>query len=508
MKQPPVIHKSNTCLYLIAPNNLSYQITTHASCICNERQSLYNRHLTDRSYLKFDPKAWRRVAIETKKFYPNSLIPSTYSAIINRYTGQKKRMYIKALENLRSTGMRKAYGKIKMFIKPDRLPVGADKDPRAIQYRRPEFNLSLMRFIHAFEHHIYGELHYGSVSKTRVIAKGLNNYQRASLVVEKASYFNNPLFILADHARFDSTINVEHLKSTHKKYQKAFKSKQLQQLLNMQIFNRGETKHGIKYKVKGTRMSGDPDTGCGNTVVNLDAIYGVLKQSNITKYDMLLDGDDSIIIIEKFDLPKFDYQYFETMGFETKLDYTENIHKAEFCQCRIIFTGQGPLFVRNPERALSHTQCCRKHYAHFQYPQWLAAVGECELAMNSGSPIMQKFGQQLSSVSKIKLYDEDYKWKMEQHAGYKATPITEQARITYYEAWGVSPYLQQLIENSDFTSNSIYFYTQFKKTRYKQIKNVTNLYLHNVRTRQQISTAQSIFESNIKCSGSSWWCCS
>lgn len=265
--------------------------------MCNELKALTNRHLVDRQYIPFDRNFYLKVARQTQKFYPKNLDPCSYSEVINVYTGPKKQIYLRALKNLQLYGYKQRYSNISMFVKPDRYPSGdiANKDPRAIQYRDPEFNLMLSRYIKAFEHHCYTNLTYGVVSNTRVIAKGLNNYQRAELIMEKAACFKNPVFILLDHSRFDSTINVEHLKATHRKYQKAFRSKSLQKLLNCQIHNKGRSKHGITYQTYGTRMSGDPDTGCGNSVVNADVLWAYFKYSKILKYDFILDGDDSIL---------------------------------------------------------------------------------------------------------------------------------------------------------------------------------------------------------------------
>lgn len=418
-------------------------------------------------------------------------------------------MYIKALENLKMTGLMYKHGIVKMFVKPDRYPADdiLEKDPRAIQYRSPEFNLEFSRYVKSFEHAIYSTLKMGVCSNTRVIAKGLNNYQRAALIMEKAAHFDDPIFILLDHSRFDSTINVEHLKSTHKKYQRAFHSRTLQKILNFQLVNVGYSKHGIKYRARGTRMSGDADTGCGNSMINADVLWAYFKFSKIRKYDFILDGDDSIGFIERADLSLLNNKLFGYMGFDTKFQIVDNIHQAEFCQSRLVLTTP-PVMVRNPVRAFSHGQCCRRSYAPFQYRQWLAAVGECELSLNQGVPLLQSYGQQLADLSTVKLYDEDYRWKMETHEKKsKSIPITQEARVSFYEAWGVPIHLQEIIENIDFTSN-VNFSMKSRAWRALKTKNIKTYIQQYVGAVKSISTSQSLYRSLDQSSGSSWWCCS
>lgn len=457
--------------------------------------------MVDRQYLPFDQKFWAKISRQTRKFYPTGLSPCAYTDIVNSYSGGKKRIYVRALENLKVNGLRQRDKLVKMFVKPDRYPSGdiVDKDPRAIQYRGPEFNLELSRYIKPFEHAIYSSVTMGVVSGTRVIAKGLNNVQRAALIMEKASRFNDPIFVLLDHSRFDSTINVEHLKSTHAKYQRAFRSKSLQSLLNVQKHNLCYSSHGIKYRTTGTRMSGDADTGCGNSVVNADVLWGFLKMSKVIKYDFILDGDDSIVFIERADQKLLQMGLFARMGFDTKIQIVDDIHQAEFCQCRLVLTDP-PVMVRNPRRVISHAQCCKRVYGHHVYPKWLAAVGLCEMSMNYGVPILQSFGYQLSKLSKIKFFDDEYKWKMTMaDVKWKPKEVTDQARVSFYLAWGTPPGLQELMEKENFTSNVE------NVPRFNKVKNQFK-FRHYVRASKSLSRAQSLYRSFDESSSGSWWC--
>nr|WKV34284.1 MAG: RNA-dependent RNA polymerase [Riboviria sp.] len=456
LRVPAVFHEATTKVYTVLAHGFGYQVNVHTSCICNELVSLHNRHLVDRTYIPFNKRLWREVARETRRFYRGlDLAPWAYEEVIAEYTGNKKRMYRNACVELRTHGLQQRHMLVKMFVKPDRYPLAdcEEKDPRAIQYRSPHFNIAYGAYVKPFEEWAYPNLTYGVASGTRVIAKGMNNYDRAALLLTKVESFKQPRFVLLDHSRFDSTINQTHLRTTHAKYQMAFNSGRLARLCKAQLVNVGYTKHGIKYKTKGTRMSGDSDTGLGNSLVNADCLYGFLTRSGVSKYDFILDGDDSVVIVEASDLPRLDKTLFGQLGFDTKMQVVADLDEVEFCQCKMIL-AQRPLFSRNPARALSHSSVARKRFPRRTVGKWIAAVGECERACNIGVPVLQAYGESLASISKAKFVDEElrHRWRM----GWRvdSAPITADARATFALAWGVPPEVQQLMEKTQFTANA------------------------------------------------------
>lgn len=433
------------------------------------------------------------------KHYPKDLKPVSYQTVIDGYTGGKKKAYVRALIQLNTTGYLPKYATVKMFVKPDRAPIEelGQKAPRAIQYRTMQYNLEASRYIKAYEHEFY-QLTFGSASKTRCVAKGLNQYQRAQLLMTKAEAFDRPLYLLLDHSKFDSTINEEHLRTTHKKYQRAFRSRKLQMLLNSQLKNTCYSKHGIKYRASGTRMSGDPDTGCGNTLINMDCMLGFLASNNISKYDIIMDGDDSIVIIEQG--TEYETTYFERVGFTTKLEVTTNIHEAEFCQARLVMATT-PVMVRNPARVLSHHLVCRRNYPPSRYAAWLAANGECEMSVNAGVPVIQAWASQLASLTDKREYDDDMRWKMVE--GKRPTQVTTQARITMYEAWGINPNLQLLMEQYDYTSKTVGVLSCNSEIKQRTLKQRRQSYdAEYSRTTRTWMGYQSLRPR----SSSSWWC--
>lgn len=387
---------------------------------------------------------WRKYSRETEKWFKSELEEMSFKDIISRYSGSKRKLYEKARDELYQYGLQSKHADVRMFVKAERFE-WCDmevKPPRAIQYRGPHYNLCLAKYVIPFEEAYYPSLHYGGVTKTRVIMKGLNNRSRAKLFYEKAQAFVRPKFCMIDHSAFDSTITVEHLKSTHRKYATAF-GRKCRRLFRAQLKTTGRTKNGIKYVVTGTRMSGDADTGLGNTIVNLDAIYGVLRESGITKYDIIVDGDDAVIIIEEED--DIQVAAFRKMGFQTKFGTTTNIHHVDFCQCRLILQPE-PLFVRKPIRVISNSTTALKRFPRFE--GWIAAYGECEKSVVPGVPVLQAYCAMLEAVSDKRYYDQDLIRRMPVEG---RTQITDVARMTFWEAFGVAPPLQEMMEE-EFTA--------------------------------------------------------
>lgn len=487
----------------MAHNDLMYAVNVHSNCVCNEMRALTNRHLVDRSYIPFDREFWYRICRKTMKFYPKGVRSMTFREVCARYTGDKKRLYVKAALELQQHGLLKKHSTVKMFVKPDRYPEDdcSEKDPRAIQYRSPHFNLVMGSYIFPYEHLLYEQLKMGSVSGTRVIAKGLNPYQRAKLFREKASHFVRPKYLMFDHSRFDSTINVDHLATTHKRYMRAFKSKTLNSCLRAQLRNVGYSKGGIKYRTTGTRMSGDVDTGCGNSIVNANCLWAVLHYSGIEKFDYLLDGDDSIVVIEQDDFTKLKLSLFARCGFDTKFDHTNDINKVEFCQSRLV----GDNFVRKPLRVMSHTTVMRKVEPAKRVSGWLKAVGMCELAMNQGVPIIQSYAAKLASLQAKPLFDPEMMWRMgDLKPTHKTTEVTAEARHQFALAFGVPEYLQVALEQQtvltyNFTSN---FGTLVRGVIRRRR---AALLEHECRTSRYWAIFASR-EGSPKRSASPWWC--
>lgn len=416
-----------------------YRVAYHKPCQHNELLALHNRHLIDRTYIPFDNDYWKeqsRIITKSWRFHPTTM---SYYQVAMAYRGGKRRIYMRAREDLLTNSDRKSDAYVKMFVKPDRYPEETieEKMPRAIQYRHPRYNLALATYLKPFEHEFYNHPGLGP-SESRVITKGLNPTEIADLFIVKSAQFKRPLYLACDHSKFDSTIRVEHLKTEHGIYRRSFpKNGRLHSLLRRQIHNTGFTRSNIKYEIKGTRMSGDYNTGLGNSLINRIVLESYLKH---IKHEIMLDGDDSVVIIEQEDYQFLDPDHFGKMGFETQVDITSDITQVVYCQRRLVL-GAEAVMVRDPIRALSHMAVCFANVQGKGCLRWLRGVAYCEYYSNRNQPIFRAF----SGVDPRRLF-KTYDW-YEKMAGVKIQSHDSIERLAFYVTWGITPDEQVILEN-------------------------------------------------------------
>lgn len=358
---------------------------------------------------------------------------------------------------------------LKMFVKADKMSLGniSEKPPRAIQYRSPKYNLLLAHYLKDFEHQFY-DLSTGK-SSTPDIAKGKNLIDRARHILLKAETISDPVFINTDFKHMDSCVRPEHQKSIFQRcYLKKFRSRTLKKLLYHQLKNKGYSKNGIKYKVEGTRCSGDFTTGFENSLITWlilrYALHLITDDSEI-----YIDGDDAIIIISRQALIKFLAEFEKLvleMGFEVKLSITTEIEKLDFCQSRILL-GEIPRMCRNPIRALSNFNVSLKHYPSKVWPRLIQAKADCERLGNPGVPILCELGKAFDQRTKP-LFDKEQEEYLKLVKDLDTTDVTIASRIAYDLCWDISPYEQELIEKDFYTNlqncavNSVYYESVYK----------------------------------------------
>lgn len=405
-----------------------------------------DRHICER-VTDFDNKFFKSRYLGFRDMIKVDATRVTYSSVVADYSGGKRRMYEAARIHVLGPKYMKLWSKVQMFVKPDKYPRAQihSKAPRAIQYRSPMYNLMLASYLKPYEHAYYNHTdEYG----LKVVAKSLNNLERAQNIVEASKLFDNPVFVLCDHSKFDSHVKPEHLKLIHKLYLNCYKSKQLAQLLKQQLINKCYSKGGISYTVKGTRMSGDYDTALGNTLLNHYILNAVFRN---TKHHILLDGDDSVIVMPKEHLQYVDWSEFSRMGMTTTYEVVDDLKKVEFCRSRLIDVHRTPRFARDWRRAAANMGVTIQNYPNQDaWLRYYAGVGLGELAASSGVPIIGVLAQKLSSLHTKPIMLPEYRFKGE--FKHWAT-IDDTVRLDYYEQWGVTPREQELIEmdiiNSD-----------------------------------------------------------
>jgi len=220
----------------------------------------------------------------------------------------------------------------------------------------------------------------------------------------------------------------------------------------MQMRNRGGTKNGTQYYTPGTRMSGEASTALGGTVLNILLLRAWL---GAIRHCMYVDGDDSVVIIERDDralLPDL-ATTMRAMCMHTKLEQsTEVFEEVEFCQSRPVEVGGRWRMVRNPLRVLSRAGWSVLPMPPSLVHRWVRSVGLCEMVLGRGVPILQRLGELMAQRGSGRYYmtDKHYEARKLQHSIDRVQPIDVEyaTRLSFERAWGVDPQTQMLIEDT------------------------------------------------------------
>lgn len=391
-----------------------------------------------------------------------------FRELLENKPSSKKRRYKAGYAIYVQMGVRKQHGRIQMMPKLEFFPIDklSTKEDRAIQFRSVVYNTALGMQLTQVEHGVY--YHARNADGTPCIVKGYSNFERAMLLDYEARQYADPVFILADHSRFDAHVNPRLLAAEHGFYLAARgNNAELRYLLKMQKKNRGFSAGGIVYKMEGKRMSGDYNTALGNSLLNYAMMKSVFDCRGITKFNLIIDGDDSVVILEAAELRKCDNlaDDFEDFGMTTEIEVAYDISQAEFCQCRIVYTKYGPCMVRNPDKSLGLMGVSPRQLDPQFAMQWQAAKALCEICSNPGVPVIQPYARKLllgtgMTPEKAREYNftaGDDQWKKLQTDVDLITwnEITEEARYSFWKAWGIHPLDQVLLEDAKIVWNHI-----------------------------------------------------
>lgn len=366
------------------------------------------------------------------------LTPISYHAVVNKYDCYKKTKMINALILLRTRGLQTCDSRVRLMLKQEKV-FDLNKPPRAIQYRRTEYNIALAAYLFPYEHALY---HHDD-GRYPSFAKSYNLEDRAKLIQLKWNKFMKPIVYQMDYSKFDSHVTEQHLKCEHAMYLDAYGGdRHLAWLLKQQLTNIGITKHGTRYVTKGKRMSGDMNTGLGNSLIN----YLVLRR--MTEHaEYFIDGDDCLLITES--RTKVDFNVPRQYGFELKVKTTDKLSGVSFCSTNLMVSTC--MMVREPEIVVSKHATTFRRLHPDSYRRLLRSIGECEVAVNRGVPVMQAFGLKLMTAHSRALYDPECEMKR-MKMPVTLNKVTLQARLEYADIFPDWPVHRQIsFERSIFT---------------------------------------------------------
>jgi len=316
-------HGFTTPLYQPATLKLP-PIVTHHSCTHNAVVGLASRHLLDNNpapewlshttsgtvLIGGSNPVWRHwtqedvmktmTLVRGEWVGVRRITPAPLDGCVQKFTGQKRRRVVEACNRALEAGTLR-FG-VTAFVKADKYEpdVAESKAPRMIQFRDPAVNLSLSRVMGPAEHELLGGPGMGP-TRLPDCSKGMPPSRVAQVWLEKSTYFADPVALLGDYSKFDAHVHTHMLSQEHAVWREI--SGLEMALLDKQLINRGQA-GPISYTAVGTRMSGDRNTGGGNSIINI-LIFRTLQRMTGIPIEVLCDGDDSVVWLERKHLSEF-----------------------------------------------------------------------------------------------------------------------------------------------------------------------------------------------------------
>jgi len=383
------------------------------------------------------------------------------------YRGRKKAIYEAAYETVSQVGFKASQAVYKCFMKLEKLNLTdkVDPDPRVIQPRPPEFHLQLAAFIRPIEKVLCKAV--GKVYGHATITKGMNADDVGRVLKEKWDMFEDPVAVGADASRFDQSVSVEALAREHQVYIDLVPTEKdkkiLRRLLDCQLRNKGRAyieDKKVKYETIGVRGSGDLNTGLGNCLISCMLIWAYLNEKGI-RGQLANNGDDCVVFMERKDLHNFSQGFgelFADAGFTMVVEEpVYELEKVDFCQASPVWDGEAWRMVRNARTSLSKDAVCLLQLeSNESFATWLDAVGQCGIALAGDMPVVGAYYQGMirnanqlthrrNGVARYALEDSGM-FRLAQGLHHKYKQPTDDARVSFYNAFGILPDVQLAME--------------------------------------------------------------
>jgi hypothetical protein len=401
---------------------------------------------------------------------------------VEGYQGRKRRVYQRAVDSLELVPLSAKDALISAFIKDDKIKRSAikpDPVPRIIQPRSSRFNVMIGLHLKPMEKAVFGGI--AAVFKSTTVFKGLNADERGRVLERKWNRFKKPVAIMLDAIRFDQHCSSQLIDWEHGLEESMAADPQgLRILNNMRKTNKCYARAhdgGVKYSVKGKRMSGDMDTAFGNCTSMCAMTWSFMRSIEVDDYEFINDGDDGALIMEEENLCHALENYFDyylKLGFQMKLEgIARKIEHIDFCQSRPVWAGDHYRMVRNPKVCMAKDSFCLRNYrTPEEYENFRSNVGHCGLALAGDMPIFCQLYRKFTTKEDNR--DTIYETGMQYMAHgmcAKDAFVSDDTRVSFWEAFDISPDEQlaaeELILSTDFSINGMPVENDFLPSIYK-----------------------------------------
>jgi hypothetical protein len=405
----------------------------------------------------------------------------SYSDFVDHRSGPKKQAYQNELDTLfiRETNSRDTIAKF--FIKDELMDYEWTtsgykmKCPRVIRPQGVRLNLLLGVHIQPLEKAVYRALdryfsRKGGVRRT--VTKGLNVFAIADLIKRKWSRFKDPVCVQFDCERFSQHNHIDVLDVMSNFLVKMVGENtsdgaDLREQLNHQRVIRflARSRDGtITGKIVGTLSDGVMNTSLYGVTLMCAMIDTACKISG-KRAELFSAGDDTNAIMERSDwdairdtIPDVGTEF----GFRIKVESIEDrLEDIKFCRMQPVFDGAKWRMVRQIEDSLARDICTVKPVESEKFWDELrAAKAHCGLALTSGLPVLQAFylmlGRGTHGFRSSALDHHSGMYQMSQGLESKVAPVSDEARLSFYRAFGLHPERQIALEEFYGTLNPSY----------------------------------------------------
>jgi hypothetical protein len=378
--------------------------------------------------------------------------------VVDSYRGPKRRVYQQALLSLEQEPLSQRDSHLTAFVKFEKQDVG--KAPRIINPRSPRYNLVLGKYLKHAEHRFFRAINRAFGSRTdATVIKGYNADDSARILHQKWCVFDDPVAIGLDASKFDMHVSKAALNYEHSFYHLLFPgSSQLRWLLKQQLVNKGVAwaRDGtVKFKLDGTRCSGDLNTSLGNCIIMCALIYAYSRWRGID-VELANNGDDCVVFMEREHALSFRVglsEWFKRKGFAmTVEDTVDEFERVEFCQSRPVQLSTGWRMVRNLLACLQKDPMCLLDIPNDKVlRKWYAAIGTCGDRLTRGVPVLNEFYQLFlreGTSCSDGMLQEVFRNRSQLilGLGLASGVVDAQSRVSFYYAFGVTPDEQVRIE--------------------------------------------------------------
>jgi hypothetical protein len=387
-------------------------------------------------------------------------IPLTREEFVASCTQAKKKTYENARRSLYQAPVTQCDAILKTFVKAEKINFTAKPDPapRVIQPRDPRYNLEVGRFLRPLEKLLYSRI--ADMWGAPTIMKGMNGFEAARVLRRKWDRFAQPVAVSIDANRFDQHVSVEALRYEHSIYTGCYplERETLGTLLSWQIRNQGKTcssdRVSVQYTKFGSRMSGDMNTSLGNCVL-MCIITLALRDHLGIGMELANNGDDCVLIVEQRDLAKLVaaiYPWYLRFGFTMKVeDPVYTFEHVVFCQAQPVFNGQEWVMVRQYPLCVGKDSTITEDCDADMSAVWRWCVGSGGISLYGDMPILGAFYRQMKlggRPGRSEIYARSGFSYLADGCAERGSMVSEDARFSFYLAFGVLPYDQVMLEEA------------------------------------------------------------